>query len=207
MDLIEEGFYDINLLPGTIFYEGLAAVEDSNSHLWGYINKEGKEVIPCKYKNASVFHEGLAAVQDPHSHLYGYINKEGKEVIPCKYKYADNFKEGLARVKDPHTNLYGYINKEGREVIPYKYVNASDFHEGLALVKTNNGQMIIDKNMNKIATSRRHYLKFNSIGRTITFNTKEELEHSKKEINLVLESAFEDNFVPILIKKMIKFNN
>ena len=128
MDLIKEGFYDNNLLSVTIF------------------------------------HEDLAAIQNPHSHLYGYINTEGKEVIPCKYK------------------------------------SASDFHEGLALVGTNNGQMIIDKNMNKIVTFRRYFLKLNSTGRTIIFNTKEELEHSKKEINLVLESAFEDNFVPILKK-------
>ena len=78
------------------FNEGLAKVkkeidriktDDSlfsvHIYKYGFINKEGKEVIPFKYDDASDFSEGLARVLL--NHKEGFINKEGKVVIPFKY--------------------------------------------------------------------------------------------------------------------------
>ena len=101
---------------------------------YGYINKEGKEVIPCKWEDAaSFFSEGLASVKNDQG-KWGYINKEGKVVIPCKWKNTYVFSEGLASVKNDQ-GKWGYINKEGNEVIPCKWKFACDFSEGLARVK------------------------------------------------------------------------
>ncbi len=44
---------------------------------WGFINKEGKEVIPCKYDVAFEFNEGLALVQL--NGKFGYIDINGTE--------------------------------------------------------------------------------------------------------------------------------
>ena len=78
---------------------------------WGYIDKTGKEVVPCKYDFASSFSDGLAAVNIgavydwtmEHSSMYGgkwgYIDKTGKEAVPLKYDTAYDFSDGLARVK------------------------------------------------------------------------------------------------------------
>ena len=80
------------------FFEGLAAVKDANDK-YGFINKTGKVVIPCKWRWARDFHEGLAAVVDANG-KYGFINKTGKVVIPCQWRDADDFHEGLASVYD-----------------------------------------------------------------------------------------------------------
>ncbi|MDR9831728.1 WG repeat-containing protein, partial [Vibrio sp. FNV 38] len=43
------------------FSDGLAVVSDKTTNLWGAINKEGEEVIPCTFQYiAEAFHEGVA---------------------------------------------------------------------------------------------------------------------------------------------------
>ena len=61
------------------FHEGLAAV--CKSDYWGYIDKTGTLVIPCKYKAANDFSEGLAGVKDERG-AWHVIDKTGKEVRP-----------------------------------------------------------------------------------------------------------------------------
>ena len=56
--------------------EGLAYVKDSNGK-YGYIDEDGKVVIPCKWKEAWSFDEGLAQVQDDNE-KWGLIDKTGK---------------------------------------------------------------------------------------------------------------------------------
>ncbi len=45
------------------FKDGLARVRDANEN-WGFIDKTGKVVIPCKWFDAGSFSEGLAPVLD-----------------------------------------------------------------------------------------------------------------------------------------------
>ena len=47
---------------------------------WGYIDKTGREVIPCKYDSAVNFREGLAIVYK--SGKWGFIDKTGRKVAP-----------------------------------------------------------------------------------------------------------------------------
>ena len=105
VDLLGEGFRD----------EGLACVSIAGK--WGYIDKSGKEVIPCKYDDASNFSEGLACVSI--AGKCGYIDKSGKEVIPCKYDDAGGFREGLALVKNISDGRNGLIDSLGREFLSY----------------------------------------------------------------------------------------
>lgn len=115
------------------FHEGMAIVEKGDCY--GYIDLQGNEVIPCKYKSfgeeaSNDFYEGLAFVSN--GEKYGFIDKTGKEVIPFIYDYGSHFSEGLALVhKD---GKVGYIDKTGKVVIPFNYAYAFDFSEGLAAV-------------------------------------------------------------------------
>ena len=45
-----------------ILKDGLAGVE-SYDHLWGFVNRSGKEVISPKYSGTKLFHNGLARMQ------------------------------------------------------------------------------------------------------------------------------------------------
>ena len=125
-----------------IFYNGLAAVkQDDPKHPkvenWGFIDKQGKIVIPLTLSAASNFSEGLAAVDKGggagiFSHS-GYIDKTGKFTIPNQLDGTSDFSEGLAAVlKDWQ---YAYIDRTGKIVISYKFDDASRFSEGLAAVK------------------------------------------------------------------------
>ena len=107
----------------------------------GFVDKDGREVIPLKYDDAGKFSEGLAWVEL--NEKYGFVDKDGREVIPLKYDYAGSFSEGLSRVE--LNKKWGFVDKDGREVIPLKYDDTWDFSEGLAYVKLNKKQGFVDK--------------------------------------------------------------
>ena len=64
------------------FSEGLARIVDSNK-LWGFIDKSGQEVIPCKWIRAFAFSGGTAEVSEPNGDTYK-IDKNGNIVESCK---------------------------------------------------------------------------------------------------------------------------
>ena len=108
---------------------------------WGFVDKDGREVIPLKYDYAEIFYEGLARVKL--NEKYGFVDKDGREVIPLKYDNAGDFSEGLAYVE--LNEKYGFVDKDGREVIPLKYDHVQRFSEGLAWVKLNKKRGFVDK--------------------------------------------------------------
>ena len=123
----------------------LVPYRDGNGK-WGFIDKSGNEVVPCKYDDASSFSEGLAFVELDGK--YGFIDKSGNEVVPCTYDQAYSFSEGLAHVK--LDGKWGFIDKSGNEVVPCKYDHANRFSEGLAFVELDGRYFYIDKNGNEI---------------------------------------------------------
>ncbi len=140
------------------FHEDLMLVEFNDK--WGYINKDGVEVIPCKYDDAYSFNEGLARVNiggktDELGNFkggkWGFIDKTGKIVVDLKYDYVRDFSEGLAAVlvkenEDDYFGQWGYVDKTGKEIIPLHYKSAHNFNEGLAFVTTeDDGSILIDK--------------------------------------------------------------
>ncbi len=90
---------------------------------WGYIDKNGRLVIPFKFDGAGGFSEGLAAVEI--NERTGYIDKTGKLVIPPRFYRGYPFSEGLAvvvihrsgQIEPPPRYHYGYIDKSGQVVI------------------------------------------------------------------------------------------
>ncbi|WP_171687551.1 WG repeat-containing protein [Paenibacillus planticolens] len=117
--------------------EGLVLVQDDKTEMYGYIDRNGKIIIPIQYHEASSFSDGLALVKnDKH---YQYIDKTGKVLIDAsQYISGKSFSEGLAAVavqnKDRSTVEYGYIDTKGNMKIEPKYARAYSFSEGLAKV-------------------------------------------------------------------------
>ncbi|MDR1718657.1 MAG: WG repeat-containing protein [Dysgonamonadaceae bacterium] len=142
------------------FKDGLAAVRLDKK--MGYIDKTGKEVIPCKYfmVGFSDFSEGLTEVAYSDKKmgklLLGYVDREGNEVIPPQYEDSRPFSNGLARVM--LKKKWGVINKQGEVVVPFIYDVISEFSEHLAAVIKDNkigfvnekGEEVIPPQYNKI---------------------------------------------------------
>lgn len=66
----------------TSFYEGLAAAEQEGKY--GYVDRDGKTVVPFRYDWADAFDEGLALVKA--GDLFGLIDKTGREVLAPVYE-------------------------------------------------------------------------------------------------------------------------
>lgn len=111
----------------TLFTDGLMPVRLNRKY--GYINKNGEEVIIPQYEEVLNFHEGLAAVMI--NKKWGFIDKTGKEIVTPQYDRVYSFKEGLAGVcKD---KKWGFIDKTGKEIIALKYASLGyDFYYGEA---------------------------------------------------------------------------
>ena len=111
------------------FHEGLAAVANGMySYKCGYIDKTGKEAIPCQYSEVRSFSEGLAAVYNAADAYWGFIDKSGSTVLPFQYQTAESFGErypgcALVKLMDGRVTL---IDKTGRDVIPAGYTYYTD---------------------------------------------------------------------------------
>lgn len=94
----------------------------------GFISKEGKEVIPCKYDYADDFKNGFALVAIENGmdeegttvYLYGLVNTSGEEIIPCEYDGVYILEEsGLIVVEQ---NKKAWLKDEnGNDIISSKY--------------------------------------------------------------------------------------
>ena len=88
------------------FHEGLAAVCNKED-LWGFIDKTGKEVIPCQYQYfPAEFNDGVAIACTNENRMF-IIDHEGNEALRYKTagEYApsitEHFKSPLATDSTP----------------------------------------------------------------------------------------------------------
>jgi hypothetical protein len=120
----------------------------------GYIDCNGKVVVPPQFTSASVFNEGMGIVfvKEPSGISYGkLINLKGEIVTNESTKVAPEFSQGLAPALTPEG--YGYVNGKGELALLVKHKldknyegdPISHFSEGLALIVTDEGSGFIDK--------------------------------------------------------------
>lgn len=107
---------------------GLAKV--SKDGKFGYVDQQGKLIVPVIYQEAMAFSEGFAAVKSESK--WGYLDSSGKMVIYPEYEEAGSFHESLAATRK--NGKFGFIDKNNKVVIPFNYSMANGFSEGLAPV-------------------------------------------------------------------------
>ncbi|MCR4613926.1 MAG: WG repeat-containing protein [Bacteroidaceae bacterium] len=133
------------------FHEGLAAVCDNETERWGFIDKMGNEVIPCKYQYIPCEFEGGVAIVCNPDDTRQIIDREGNVVAPFDYVYTGSgFCDGLiafVKVNEmdgdeidwAHFGKVGFIDTTGKVVIPADKFDVMmgegpiipDFSEGL----------------------------------------------------------------------------
>ncbi|HMQ45823.1 MAG TPA: WG repeat-containing protein [Saprospiraceae bacterium] len=130
------------------FSDGRLAVQKNG--LWGFVNDEGLEVIPCRFREVRNFSEGLTAVRLGSE--WGYIDRQGHIEIPIRYKKAGNFRNGLAWVITDAG--VGYIDKTGELAIKSRFDRAFDFHKNAARVVLENQFALIDQSGKTLTKSK-----------------------------------------------------
>jgi hypothetical protein len=99
--------------------------------IYGFMDAQGRWVVPPAYVDASPFAEGLAAVQK--DGRWGYIDAHGQWMIEPRFELAMTFSEGLAAVEtDGH---WIFIAPTGQTVIAGPFDDAFPFHDGIAAVQ------------------------------------------------------------------------
>jgi hypothetical protein len=157
----DQGCMASNLANGTAVAgdEPLFPVEDRGRG--GFIDKNGRVVIPLCFDAVGDFSEGLARFK--RDNKWGYVDKRGAVVIEPSFQWAQEFSEGLARVQVSGLQLgqdakWGFIDKTGAIVIDERRDTSagehnnigsdnaqSAFHDGLALFDLGGKKGYIDK--------------------------------------------------------------
>ncbi|WP_420238247.1 WG repeat-containing protein [Telmatobacter bradus] len=111
----------------------------------GFIDLEGKIVIPLCFDTVSKFSDGLARFE--RDGKWGYLNSTGAVVIQPQFPWAEDFREGMARVQVTGSALgydgrWGFVDKTGKVAIApiYKRMMTDDgddaaFHDGLVKIE------------------------------------------------------------------------
>lgn len=126
--------------PGR-FDEGPALV--SAEGLYGYLDRNGVEVMPLSLEQATPFVGGFACIYEPQAFAFGLIDAEANPVSGYRYDACDpRFSSDRARVSKD--DRWGYVDTEGELVLPLRYDRAEPFSEGLALVEEAGLRFFID---------------------------------------------------------------
>lgn len=147
------------------FSQGLMLVEQEGSY--GFVNQQGKLVIPPVYLDGGAFGSGLAPVamettgsvgdqwlfqqlelevSQENNELvtrYGFVSQGGQMVIAPVFTHAYSFSEDLAAVLLP-TGFWGFVDTRGNLAIYQDYLWVGDFSGGYAVVQTGAGFGVID---------------------------------------------------------------
>jgi len=128
--------------------EGLLSFQEAFGEKYGYIDLEGKIIIPVQFDIAEEFRDKRAVVgiqQDIGFH-YGLIDQQGKYVISPRYNYIRNLGENRIALGIPaHENnpvwadsKYAIGDLDGNVLTDFIYYDLTDYNKGYA--SANDGQ-------------------------------------------------------------------
>lgn len=160
------------------FFNGspLAVVEIN--HKYGYIDTQGREVVPVQYNFADDrFYCGIAGVTKNGKH--GGINSFGREVIPCVYEDFICFIDDLASTKK--NNRYGIIDTVGNIIIGFEYDYLSVMGRNRICAQRNGNYGLIDYKGQQVAPFV--YDGISDINSNGTIEYKKGNEHGRMDVN------------------------
>ena len=126
--------------------EPARSAPSSANQSFGYIDLQGRTVIPPTFQDARAFSEGLAGVKL--NDKWGYINKAGEWAIQPQFAAARAFSEGLAAIRDADGH-WGFIDRRGTLVVPTRFDEAGGFSAGRVRVKSGKRWEYLNANGNR----------------------------------------------------------
>ena len=129
------------------FYTESSIVPIKENGLWGWVNREGKQIVPCKYNRElwpfQFENETCVCVTNETTGLIGVLNAYGETVVPFEYndiKTRNNpgIMSNLFIVQKE--GKWGAVNKQGKIVIPiiHDEPQHSDVDKGIVFFEKGN---------------------------------------------------------------------
>lgn len=118
------------------YHEGRALfhqIDDQEVSKYGYLDLQGKVVIPPQYQAANNFTEGKAFIKIKDS-KYALIGLNGESLANFNYPYVGMPGDGLLAFQEKTNGKYGYIDEYGNVIISPRYTGAQPFRDGRAVV-------------------------------------------------------------------------
>jgi hypothetical protein len=123
--------HDGDSSPGSDF---VAARKDGN---WGYIDLQGRVVIPFTYRSATPFvggHARVGVLDDRGDLRFVHIDTQGQRVSP-EFRNIDAFDASTGLALARTGELWGYVDRSYKWVIDPIWKSAFPFSDGLAQVE------------------------------------------------------------------------
>lgn len=96
--------------------------------LWGFVDRQGRLVVPPTYADCGSFREGRAPVTD--GKRWGYIGPDGRLVVPMRYRDASLFFRGHGVVVRDEASGHGFcVDLTGREQAELRWVRPDGLTE------------------------------------------------------------------------------
>lgn len=110
------------------FSEGFAPVKKGKK--WGFIDVNGKEIIPCTFSKKGKFVGGYAYVDSMYIDIHGKKANLSKDEIAGLKSLA---KDTVSLIKFEQNGRWGYKNQRGDTIVSARYSGLGRFHNGVAL--------------------------------------------------------------------------
>lgn len=142
--IVEPGRYDEIIKD---IGEGYILVKKNK--MYGLLNAEGNEIIPCEYTSIGEINEGFIPVSK--GNLCGALNEKGEIIVPIEYFYVGSMNEGVAPARLDESGI-GFLNKEGSWAIMPDFDGVTAMNNGVAFARKDNKHIIIDKDGKEVET-------------------------------------------------------
>jgi hypothetical protein len=107
----------------------------SNDGLYGFMDANGKRIIPPIFEEADDFTEGVAVVTNKEGQS-GLIDTMGNFVVQPQYEFLFYLGDGLFKAKD-RGGKTGVINSAGKEIVAVEYEDAFHLQKNYIMVEQN----------------------------------------------------------------------
>ncbi len=121
-----------------IFHDGLLAVSGKSGK--GFINTEGKVVIPLEYDKVTMFSSGIAVGRKDDTWSILGTNGEANSINSVLVLNAKDPSEGLIPFEGANRK-WGFLDVDGQVAIDAEFTKISGFKNGLAAVRGTNDKM------------------------------------------------------------------
>ncbi|GGF89093.1 hypothetical protein GCM10010912_37790 [Paenibacillus albidus] len=108
---------------------------DGGQTLYGYVDPQGKEVLPAVYEDAGDFSNAAALVKI-RSGEFALIDPAGQRLHTYNYPFVGSPGDGLLAYQAVENGAYGYLHTDGSVAIEPQFTAALPFSEGRAVVNT-----------------------------------------------------------------------